>query len=88
MNAASKTTELRIPARLHGMLEELARKTGRSKDYHVRKAIESYLEDVDDRELVLVAIAEGRGKETTSLEDIVAELGLEDAIYGRRRKTL
>lgn len=83
MKAVNKMPQVRIPASLDARLEELAQQTGRSKGYHTRKALESYLEDMEDRELVRAAIAEGRGKETTSLEDIVKEFGFEEAVYGR-----
>ena len=77
MVAASKSAELRIPANLAARLEELSQKTGRSRTYHVRKALERYIEDMEDLLLSKAALKESRGKPTTSLEDVIKELGLE-----------
>lgn len=86
MNAVTKSAVVRIPASLDARLEELAQKTGRAKSYYARKALERYLEDMEDRLLVLAAIENDRGKQTTSLEDIITEFGLEGAIHGHRKK--
>lgn len=80
MNAVSKSAVVRIPASLDARLETLSQKTGRAKTYYARKALEQYLEDTEERLLVLAAIEEGRGKPTKSLEEIARELGLEDQI--------
>ncbi len=39
---------LRLPPDLEKRLEELARKTGRSKSYYARLAIEEFLQDQED----------------------------------------
>ncbi len=39
---------LRLPADLEKRLEELAKKTGRSKSYYARLAIEEFLQDQED----------------------------------------
>lgn len=39
---------LRIPKALNDKLEEIAKKTDRVKSYLVRKALEEYLEDLED----------------------------------------
>ena len=44
---------LRLPADLEKRLEELAKKTGRSKSYYARLAIEEFLQDQEDYLLAL-----------------------------------
>jgi RHH-type rel operon transcriptional repressor/antitoxin RelB len=39
---------LRLPADLEKRLDELAKKTGRSKSYYARLAIEEFLQDQED----------------------------------------
>jgi RHH-type rel operon transcriptional repressor/antitoxin RelB len=39
---------LRIPKVLNEKLEEIAKKTDRTRSYLVRKALEEYLEDLED----------------------------------------
>lgn len=39
---------LRLPAELENRLDELAKKTGRSKSYYARLAIEEFLQDQED----------------------------------------
>jgi RHH-type transcriptional regulator, rel operon repressor / antitoxin RelB len=39
---------IRLPQQLEHKLENLAKRTGRSKNYYVRQAIEDYLEDYED----------------------------------------
>jgi len=39
---------LRIPKTLNDKLEEITKKTDRAKSYLVRKALEEYLEDLED----------------------------------------
>ncbi len=39
---------LRIPKTLNDKLEEIVKKTDRRKSYLVRKALEEYLEDLED----------------------------------------
>jgi len=80
MNAVSKSAVVRIPSALNERLEALSEKTGRAKTYYARKALEQYLEDMEDRLLVAAALEEGRGKGTTSLEDIIKEFGLEGEV--------
>ncbi len=42
---------VRLPKELEERLTALARKTGRSKSYHVRQALSAYLEDLEDHYL-------------------------------------
>lgn len=41
-------TSLKLPDELNQRISELAKKTQKSKNYHIKKAIEKYLEDLED----------------------------------------
>ena len=63
---------LRLPPDIEKRLEDLARKTGRTKSYHARKAILDHLEELED-----VALAEERLREageTMTWEEVKARL--------------
>ena len=46
---------LRLSSELEERLERLARKTGRTKKFHAREAIEQHLEDLEDYYLAVQA---------------------------------
>ena len=63
---------LRLPAEIEKRLDDLAKKTGRTKSYYAREAILAHLEDLED-----VAIAEERLREageTLSWEEVKVRL--------------
>ncbi len=71
---------IRLPADIEKRLEDLARKTGRTKTYYAREAILEYLDDLED-----IHLAERRyaayladTSRSTSLKDVERALGLED----------
>ena len=67
---------VRIPADIENRLEELARKTGRTKTYYVREALTEYLADLEDHYL-----AEERLRENLPaipLDEVERTLGLAD----------
>lgn len=68
---------LRLPADIEQRLEELARKTGRSKSFHIREAIVEHLEDLEDTFLAEEAFAEHlqSGGRTVSMDELVARYG-------------
>ena len=66
---------LRLPPDVEKRLDELAKKTGRSKSFYAREAILRYLEDIEDTYLALRALEEGG--ERISLEDLMREYGVE-----------
>jgi RHH-type transcriptional regulator, rel operon repressor / antitoxin RelB len=68
---------LRLPPDIEERLDDLAKKTGRSKSFYAREAILSYLEDIEDTYLALKALEEGG--EPISLEELMKEYGLEAA---------
>jgi RHH-type transcriptional regulator, rel operon repressor / antitoxin RelB len=71
---------VRLKADLERRLDELAKKTGRTKTFYVREAVINYLDELEDVYLAekrLRSILAGKSK-TYSLEEVVKELGLED----------
>ncbi|HYB92414.1 MAG TPA: TraY domain-containing protein [Candidatus Binataceae bacterium] len=70
---------MRLPKDLERRLEKLARKTGRTKSYYARQAIEEFLEEREDY-LLGVSVIERmeRGEEPTiSLRELQKRLGLD-----------
>jgi len=59
---------LRIPENLEQRLINLSEKTGRSKSYYVRKAIENFLEDEEDYTLAIARLSEK--SKTISFEEV------------------
>ncbi len=67
---------IRLTPDIEKRLDALAKKTGRSKTYYAREAIQEYLEDLEDYYL-----AEARTEKNLpglSLEDVEKHLGLAD----------
>ena len=50
---------VRIPKALDARLSALSRETGRPKSWYARKALESYIEDMEDIAAAEAALAEG-----------------------------
>ena len=71
---------IRLPQRLEKRLDKLARRTGRTKSYYVRQALEEQLADLEDIYLAEAAWERiERGEEKTiPLEDVLKRYGLED----------
>ncbi len=69
---------LRLPDDLEQRLEELARRTGRTKRFYAREAILRHIEDLEDAYLARDRLQ--RGGERVSLEALERELlGNDDA---------
>jgi RHH-type rel operon transcriptional repressor/antitoxin RelB len=71
---------IRLPAEIERRLEELARKTGRTKTYYARAAILEHLDDLENVHLAerrYAALIAGKSQ-TTSLNDAERALGLAD----------
>jgi RHH-type rel operon transcriptional repressor/antitoxin RelB len=67
---------VRLSDAMEARLDRLSKKTGRSKSYYVKKAIEEY---VEDREDYLLAIARLEDNEPPiPLKEVKRRLGLED----------
>ena len=71
---------VRLDKPLEERLEKLAEKTGRTKTWYARKAIETYLDDIEDAALAAAAYEEYilDGGASSSLEEVRSRLGLAD----------
>ena len=71
---------VRLDKPLEERLEKLADKTGRTKTWYARKAIETYLDDIEDAALAAAAYEEYilAGEASSSLEEVRSRLGLAD----------
>ena len=68
---------LRLPDDIEKRLDNLAKRTGRSKSYYAREAIIEHLEDLEDIYLAEKELQKiRRGAKTHSLEDVMKEYGL------------
>jgi RHH-type rel operon transcriptional repressor/antitoxin RelB len=63
---------LRLPPELEKRLEELARKTGRTKSFYAREAILRHLEDLEDYHIAQRRLR--RGGKRVSLDELEKEL--------------
>ena len=76
MPKQEKMLAVRLPRSVEKRLDSLARKTGLSKSYYVKKAILEFLEDREDYLLGLARL-EQKG-ERIPLAEVARELGLDD----------
>lgn len=69
---------VRMPAEVEARLENLAKKTGRTKTFYVREAVIEHLDDLED---LYLAEEEFRaikaGARTYSIDEVRKDLGLE-----------
>jgi len=74
-------TTVRLEPGIEQRLNQLAQLTGRTKAFYLRQLIEAGLDDLEDAYLgAAVAKRIRLGQErTTSLDDVVSELGLDPA---------
>lgn len=71
---------IRLSEEMESRLVALAKRTGRTKTFYAREAIEQHLEDLEDlylAERVSKRIRAGK-EQTSSLEEVEARLGLAD----------
>lgn len=72
---------LRLPPDIEKRLDDLAKRTGRTKSYYAREAILAHLEDMED-----LALAEERLKSDDgvriALEDVIREIDAREAEDG------
>jgi RHH-type rel operon transcriptional repressor/antitoxin RelB len=69
---------LRLPDDIEKRLDNLAKRTGRSKSFYAREAIVEHLEDLEDIYLAEKELLKIRhGAQTHGLDDIMKEYGLE-----------
>ena len=69
---------VRLDKELEDRLEQLAAKTGRTKTFYAREAIEAHLDDLEDFFLAEERLKDFRSEDAVPLADLKAELGLED----------
>ena len=67
---------IRLPKDIEKRLEELAKKTNRTKTYYAREAILEYLDDLEDYYLAVARLEENLP--SIPLEEVERQLGLED----------
>ena len=72
----SKMLALRLPEDIERRLEELARRTGRTKSFYAREAILRHIEDLEDGYLARTRLQ--RGGERMSLDDLERDLPTDD----------
>jgi len=65
---------IRLDPTLEDRLDQLAKKTGRTKTYYVREAIEEYIKDLEDVYLVEQRLS--TPERLYTLEEAKSELGL------------
>ena len=69
---------LRLDERTEGRLDALAARTGRTKTFYARAAIEAHLDDLEDFYLAEERLRDFRDGDAISLTTLKAELGLDD----------
>lgn len=71
---------IRLPEDLEKRLADMARRTGRTKTFYAREAIEQHIEDLEDYYLGMDALQRVRdGAEPVySLDEVKHDLGLDD----------
>jgi RHH-type rel operon transcriptional repressor/antitoxin RelB len=71
---------LRLPPEIEARLDELAKRTGRTKSFYAREAIIEHLNDLEDIYLAESRLEEFRRGESdaVSLADLMARYGVED----------
>lgn len=69
---------VRLDKDIEARLERLASRTGRTKTFYAREAIEAHLDDLEDCYLAEERLRQFRDEDAISLADLKAELGLED----------
>ena len=71
----AETSVVRISRALDERLDALSAKTGRRKTYYASKAIERYLEDLEDYNAAKEALKNSKRRYT--LEEVARKLGLD-----------
>lgn len=66
-------TTVRLGPEIEKRLDQLAQKTGRTKSFYLRKALEDHLDDIEDYYLGMLALE--KTKRTYTPEEAKRELG-------------
>ena len=67
---------IRLKPDLEERLTKLAKKTGRTKTFYAREAIEQHLEDLEDYYLAAQAYEKSKSERIYTSEEVERELGL------------
>ena len=67
---------LRLPKKMEERLEELAKKTGRTKSYYAKEAIAEFLDEQEDYLLALARLEKQRP--AIPIDEVERRLGLAD----------
>lgn len=70
---AESVISLRVGEDLNRRVDEVARRTGRSKAWVIKKAVESYIEDVEDIEMSEQRLADPKDS-TISSDELMSRL--------------
>jgi len=68
---------IRLPESLEKRINQLAKKTGRTKSFYVREALQGSIDDLEDRYLALSRL-EKPSKKRWSLDDLEQGVDLDD----------
>lgn len=68
---------VRLPDDLEARLTAVAKRTGRSKSYYARQAIEEKIEELEDIALLEEALKTYEPSKNKSLDQVMRDLGLE-----------
>ena len=79
MFALMSTLTVRIPDNLNEVLEKFCKADERSKSWFVKKALQTYLEDLEDYRAGIKALEEFErsDKKTYSIEEVAKECGID-----------
>ena len=69
---------VRLDKNIEKRLERLAERTGRTKTFYAREAIEAHLDDLEDFYLAEERLRDFRAEDAIPLAQLKAELGLAD----------
>lgn len=68
---------IRLPESLEKRINQLAKKTGRTKSFYVREALQDSIDDLEDRYLALSRL-EKPSRKRWSLDDLEKGIDLDD----------
>ena len=69
---------LRLDPAIESRLATMAAKTGRTKSFYARQAIETHLEDLEDYYLAEARIREAEPGTAVSIEELIAKYGIHE----------
>ncbi len=70
------TTSIRLPEELDARLERLAAKTGRTKSFYIKEAIEEHIADIEDYYLAERRMRTYDAAENATLDEMMQRHGM------------